>query len=206
MATATCPTAKTNGLTSPTATCNCGTQTAVPVTDSEFCEVKTGVTGTKIAKVKCTPSTGAGAVAPTGGCLCGSDDVAVAAGAWCGLKADGTGLSMATATCPTAKTDGRTSPAATCNCGTQTAVPVTDSEFCEVKTGVTGTKLAKVKCTPSTAAAPGGDSIKSGGGGCLCGSDDVDLAANKWCGIKAAGTGVQMDNAACPTASQNGQA
>merc|ERR1711959_618812 len=162
-------------------------------TNSEFCEVKTGVTGTKLAKLKCTPSTaaGAGAVAPTGGCLCGSDDVAVSAGAWCGIKTDGSGLSMATATCPTAKTNGLTSPTAACNCGTNAAVPITTSEFCEVKTGVVGGKLAKVK-SPS--------------GGCLCGSDDVDLAANKWCGIKAAGTGVQLDNAACPTASQNGQA
>merc|ERR1711959_410106 len=152
MATATCPTAKTNGLSTPTAACNCGTQAAVPITNAEYCEVKTAVTGGKIAKVKCTPSTAAGAgyVAPTGGCLCGSDDVAVAAGAWCGLKADGTGLSMATATCPTAKTNGLSSPTAACNCGTQAATPVTPAEFCEVKTGVTGTKLDKVKCTPST--------------------------------------------------------
>merc|ERR1711959_155131 len=204
MATATCPTAKTNGLTSPTAACNCGTNAAVPITTSEFCEVKTGVVGGKLAKVKCTPTPAAtpggdSIKSPSGGCLCGSNDVDLAANKWCGIKTDGTGLQMDTVTCATASTTGLTSPAAACNCGTNAAVAITTSEFCEVKTGVVGGKLAKVKCTPTTAATPGGDSIKSPSGGCLCGSDDVDLAANKWCGIRAAGTGVHLENAACPT-------
>merc|ERR1711871_1931852 len=146
------------GKASPGAACNCGTNAAVPITTSEFCEVKTGVVGTKLAKKKCTPSTAAtpggdSIKAPSGGCLCGSDDAAVAENKWCGIKTDGTGLQMDTVTCSGANVvAGKASPGAACNCGTNAAVPITTSEFCEVKTGVVGTKLAKIKCTDSTAA------------------------------------------------------
>merc|ERR1719506_2926609 len=158
----------------------------------------------ELTKIKCTPSTagGAGVVSPTGGCLCGSDKVDTAAGSYCGLKAAGTGLVMPTITCPTAKVDGKSSPAAACNCGTETLVPITTSEFCEVKTASTGTKLTKIKCTPSTAAGAGAVSPT---GGCLCGSGDTDTAAASYCGLKAAGTGLVMPTITCPTAKVDGK-
>merc|ERR1712100_787961 len=208
MGTATCPTAKITGLSTPAAACNCGTEALVPVTTADWCTVGAGDTGTKRAKVKCTPSTAAGAgyAAPTGGCLCGSDNVAVAAGKFCGIKAAGTGLEMPTITCPTAKTDGLSSPAAACNCGTEALVPVTTSEWCTVGgwlTTDTGTKRAKVKCTPSTAAGAGAAAPT---GGCLCGSDNVAVAAGKFCGIKAAGTGLEMPTITCAAADTTGKA
>merc|ERR1719421_707952 len=43
----TCPTAKTDGKSSPSAHCNCGTEFYVFISPSEFCLVTTGVTGTK---------------------------------------------------------------------------------------------------------------------------------------------------------------
>merc|ERR1712151_809086 len=108
---------KSNGQSSPDAACNCGTNARVPISTNEFCEVKYGVTGTKLAKIKCTPSTAGnpGSPSPTGGCLCGSDDVAVAGYKYCGVKADGTGLEMPVVTCPAAKTNGQSSPTAACN-------------------------------------------------------------------------------------------
>merc|ERR1711871_1450188 len=157
MPTITCPTAKLDGKSSPSAACNCGTEALVAISTSEFCSVGTGNTGTKTGLPLCTASTagGAGAVSPTGGCLCGSNGVVVAAGSYCGLKADGTGLVMPTITCPTAKLDGKSSPSAACNCGTEALVPITTSEFCTVGTGNTGTKVAKIVCTASTAGGAG---------------------------------------------------
>merc|ERR1711871_1329447 len=186
MPTATCPTAKTDGKSSPAAACNCGTNALVPVTTAQFCVVATGVVGAKKDKPVCTPSKadGTGAVAPTGGCLCGSDYASVAATKYCGLKTDGTGLEMPTITCPAAKTNGLSSPAAACNCGTNALVPVTTAQFCVITTGVVGAKKDKVLCTPSKA---DGTGAVAPTGGCLCGSDFASVAATKYCGLKTDG-------------------
>merc|ERR1712100_543294 len=69
-------------------------------------------------------------------------------------------------------------------------------------TGVVGEKLAKIKCTQSTAASPDHAAVT---GGCLCGSNDVDVAQTKFCGHKTDGTGLQMDKLACTTANGNGK-
>merc|ERR1711871_464798 len=134
----------------------------------------------------CSVSTAAavGTAAPTGGCSCGSDGVVVAATKYCGIKTDGTGLEMPTATCPTAKTDGKSSPAAACNCGTNALVPVTTAQFCVVATGVVGAKKDKPVCAGDGS----GTTQNTVDGGCLCGSDFVAVADNKWCYIKADGT------------------
>merc|ERR1711871_1392274 len=143
----------------------------------------------------CSVSTAAaaGTAAPTGGCSCGSDGVVVAATKYCGIKTDGTGLEMPTATCPTAKTDGKSSPAAACNCGTNALVPVTTAQFCVVATGVVGAKKDKPVCAGDGS----GTTQNTVDGGCLCGSDFVAVADNKWCYIKADGTGVQQDPKQC---------
>merc|ERR1712100_757515 len=69
-------------------------------------------------------------------------------------------------------------------------------------TGVVGEKLAKIECTQSTAASPDHAAVT---GGCLCGSNDVDVAQTKFCGHKTDGTGLQMDKLACTTANGNGK-
>merc|ERR1711871_847822 len=150
-------------------------------------------------KVQCTPSTAAaaGTAAAAAGCLCGSDGVAIAENKFCGVKTDGTGLQMDTATCPTNVLDGKTNPSAACNCGTNAAVPVTTAQWCLVPANsVVGAMKTKVQCTPSTAAAAG---TAAAAAGCLCGSDGVAIAENKFCGVKTDGTGLQMDTATCPT-------
>merc|ERR1711871_645788 len=104
---------------------------------------------------------------------------------------------MDTATCPTNVLDGKTNPSAACNCGTNAAVPVTTAQWCLVPANsVVGAMKTKVQCTPSTAAAAG---TAAAAAGCLCGSDGVAIAENKFCGIKTDGTGLQMDTATCPT-------
>jgi len=171
MPTITCPTAKLDGKSSPSNACNCGTEALVPITTSEFCTVGTGNTGTKAAKIVCTPSTagGAGVVSPNGGCLCGSDNVDTAAGSYCGLKADGTGLVMPTITCPTAKLDGKSSPSNACNCGTEALVPITTSEFCYAINGNTGTKTAK-QCDGYSGGAGQADGTTKAAQACACGT------------------------------------
>merc|ERR1712100_709352 len=165
----------------------------------------TGVVGEKLAKIKFTQSTAPSPdhAAITGGCLCGSNDVDVAQTKFCGIKTDGTGLQMDSVACDATQSTGKAAAGAACNCGTNAAVPITATEFCEVKTGVVGTKLAKIKCTASDAA---GNGVVSPTGGCLCGSNDVDVAATKWCGIKTDGTGLQMDTITCASADTTGKA
>merc|ERR1719240_1751445 len=146
------------------------------------------------AKALCTASTAAtpGSAAGSGGCLCGNDLVAVAQGEFCGIKADNNGLKMPTATCPSAnnKNNGQAAAGAACNCGTEALVPVTATQYCEVKTGVTtGRMNAKALCTASTAATPGS---AAGSGGCLCGNDLVAVAQGEFCGIKADNNGLKM--------------
>merc|ERR1719399_1094408 len=132
--------------------CNCGTEALVPVSATEYCEVKATVTtGRMNAKALCTPSTAAtpGSAAGGTGCLCGNDLVAVGAAEFCGIKANGNGLAMPKATCASAgnKNNGGAAAGGTGgNCGTEALVPVSATEFCEVK--ATRTMAARRRVAP----------------------------------------------------------
>jgi len=180
MDTITCASADTTGKATQTAACNCGTNALVPVTAAEFCEVKTGVVGEKLAKIKCTQSTAASPdhAAVTGGCLCGSNDVDVAQTKFCGHKTDGTGLQMDKLACTITNGNGQDSVGTACNCGTNALLPIATTEFCYITSGVVGVKLTVKQCAKNAANQADGTTVAASD--CACGST---ASALKGCGF-----------------------
>jgi len=176
--TATCPTAKTNGLSTVGTACNCGTEGVAAVTATQYCVVTSGVTGVMKTKPVCAGD-GSGTTQNTvdGGCLCGNAFANVADDKWCYIKADGAGVQQDPKQCAAfaaAQGDGTTAAAQTCNCGITSATADCDWCFIDGKTAtINKGPISNCATTDGTAA------HATGPVGCKCGASAC--ATGKFC-------------------------
>merc|ERR1719181_1226146 len=195
-------------------TCLTGQSDECDGTNAKYC-ANPGSSG--VVTAKCTNLNGGTALTAT--CACGADTTAepaakiaafsatptASAPGFC-LLSKNTGSSVATSrastdTCPNSATTATQWNNAKTTCGDANGLNACASgHVCKIAGGTAGTCLPV--CTPTTAAATG---TAAPTGGCACGSDYATVAATKWCGIKADGTGIQLDKAACATAKSDGR-